>query len=582
VYHSDYGHAIPGTPLDPRRAERILAFLTEEGLIEEGDLQLPRPPPLRDLLLAHSADYLASLEQTEAVARILGAQVDDEELVAMLDVMRLMVGGTIHATRLALRNRGIAVNLGGGFHHAHRDSGMGFCVFNDVAVAITRLRARGFKQPILVIDLDLHDGNGTRAIFADDPTVYTYSIHNQHWGETAAVASTAIALGDDVSDEVYLGSLLKSFPEVLDEFRPGLVIYLAGTDPAASDRIGNWKVTARGMLSRDRYVIDELRHRFGRLPIVVLLAGGYGRSTWRYSARFMSWLLTGRAVEPPGNEELTVMRFRRLMSRVDPALLTAEPGELELRFSEEDLLGIVPGMPRRTRFLRYFSRHGVELLLERFGILDRVRVLGYKRPLVELDLSHPVGETLRILGGGPDELLVELRVNRSHRAIENREVLVIEWLLLQNPRAEFGPYRRPLPGQKHPGLGLLKDLFGWLVVVCENLKLDAIYYLPSHFHVAAQSRRLVRFLHPEHEALMRVLEQTLGEMSLPAASRAMSEGRLLDGSSGRVFEWQGYPMVLPVSEGLKEVVFSDAYEEAVMAAMPAINMRLQDQDAVAS
>ena len=92
---------------------------------------------------------------------------------------------------------------------------MGFCIFNDVAVAVARLRAKGFKEPILIVDLDVHDGNGTREIFAHDTTVYTYSVHNEHWGETEAVASTSIALGADVGDEVYLGTLLKTLPDVM-------------------------------------------------------------------------------------------------------------------------------------------------------------------------------------------------------------------------------------------------------------------------------------------------------------------------------------------------------------------------------
>ena len=109
---------------------------------------------------------------------------------------------------------------------------MAFCLLNDVAVSIRRLRARGFEDPVLVGDLDMHDGNGTREIFAQDPSVHTYSIHGEDWGDTDAVASTSIALGADIGDEVYLGTLLKTLPEVFAATKPGLVIYLAGADPA--------------------------------------------------------------------------------------------------------------------------------------------------------------------------------------------------------------------------------------------------------------------------------------------------------------------------------------------------------------
>lgn len=566
VYHERYGKVLQGAPLDPRRAERILAFLTEEGLVHREDLVMPRPAELRVLLYAHSAEYLQSLEQRESILRILGVPVSDEDLVQLLDLQRLQVGGTIQATRLAMRHGGIVVNLGGGLHHACRDTGMAFCLFNDVAVAITRLRARGFKEPILVVDLDLHDGNGTRSIFADDPTVFTYSIHNQHWGATEARASTSIALGDAVSDDVYLGTLLKTLPEALDRFTPGLVIYLAGADPASDDRLGNWCISAEGMLARDRFVIGLLRHRLGKVPTVVVLAGGYGREAWQYSARFFSWLVAGKAVEPPGTEELTLMHFRRLMARLDPAALTSDPGDYSFTLTEEDLVGIIPGEPHKTRFLGYFSKHGVELVLERFGILDQIRIRGFSHPLIRLDLDHPLGETLRIFSDDTrEELLLELRVNRNQRVIQGFELLAVEWLLLQNPRAEFGPYRRPLPGQSHPGLGLLKEVFGWLVVLCEMLKLDGIYFSPSSYHVAAQSRRLVRFLRPEHEARFRAYQAALDGVSLASASRLVADGAVHHAESDEVVQWEGFPMVLPVSERLEQTVFSEEYERRVAA-----------------
>lgn len=577
IYHHHYDLPLPCAPMDSQRAERILAFLTEEGLVDEKLLSVPRPPSLRNLLRAHSADYLESIEHRETVQRIIGGPVSDEEHVQLLDTQRLMVGGTIQATRLALRHRATVINLGGGFHHACRDHGMAFCVFNDIAVAVTRLRARGYKEPILVVDLDLHDGNGTRAIFADDPTVYTYSIHNQHWGETDALAATSIALGDSVSDEVYLGTLLKTFPDIIDSFQPGLVIYLAGTDPAASDPLGNWKISSGGMLARDRFVIQEIRHRLGRLPVVILLSGGYGHISWQYSGRFFSWLLAGRANEPPDNAGLTLMRFRRLKARLDPTALTADPDDFSLSLSEEDLIGIMPGMTRRTRFLQYFSGHGVELLLERFGILDGIRVRGYTHPQVDLDLNHSLGETLRIYGDASrHELLMELRVNRSQRVVEGCEVLIVEWLLLQNPRAEFGPYRRPLPGQKHPGLGLLKEVFGWLVMVCEMLELDGIYYSPSSYHVAAQSRRLTRFLKPEHEARFRALEELLATLPLAVASKTIEDNQVIDAATNKPLSWEGFPMVVSVTDKLQVLISSDQYERRVADELASLDLQLAD------
>lgn len=577
VYHDSYEHSLGVVPLDPERATKILAFLTEEGLVEPDDLWIARAPALRTMLRVHDADYVESLQRHEVVERIFGAPVTDEEIERVVEMQRFAVGGTIQATRLALQNRGVAINLGGGQHHATRGAGLGFCLFNDIAVAVSRLRSKGFRDPILVVDLDVHDGNGTREIFAQDPSVHTYSIHGEDWGNTNAVASTSIALGADIGDEVYLGTLLKTLPEVFAATKPGLVIYLAGADPAADDVLGNWKISAQGMMVRDQFVIEISRRKNHRMPIAIVLGGGYGPRSWKYTARFLSWIIRGRVIEPPGNEELTLRRFRRIKNTIDPNSLTTEPGDFTWKLSEEDLAGILPGVPRRTRFLSYFSRHGVELLLERIGILDQLRVRGFENPTVDVDLAHPVGQTVRIFDG-PDhgELLMELRVNRDSRLVPECELLTIEWLLLQNPQAEFGPYRRPLPGQNHPGLGMLKEVFGWLVMVAEVLELDGIGYVPSNYHVASQSRRLVAFVNPEHEAWMRALEELFREVPLAEASRIVAEGGVMIEATGEPLRWKGYAMVLPVSERLKERVSSEAYHEAVEAAVDRARLRLID------
>ncbi|MCP4895919.1 MAG: histone deacetylase [bacterium] len=567
VYHRLYARPMTGSPVDPQRAERILAFVAQERLIQPEEISTPRLPSVKNLLRVHSSEYLEAVQETETLERIFGVELDDGDAQALLELQRLMVGGTIQATRMVRRGFDTAVNLGGGLHHARAEMGAGFCIFNDVAVATARLRARGFKSTILVIDLDMHDGDGTRAIFANDPSVYTYSVHNHHWGEVDAQASTAIALGDDVTDDALLGTLVKTLPEVVESVDPGLVFYVAGTDPAADDVLGNWQISEEALLARDRYVVDLVKNRSEPVPLVVLLGGGYGDRSWSYTARFLSWLLTGRTIEPPANDDLTLMQLRRILREMDPSAFTAEPSEdngFSWRLTDEDLEGILPGVPRRTRFLRYFSQHGLELLLERVGIYDQLRLRGFTHPFLDLDLTHPVGQTLRIFGASDkQELLVELRVNRSQQAVPDLQMLVIEWLLLQNPRAGFGPFRQPLPGQNHPGLGMLKQVLGWLVVVCEMLDLDGLYFTPSSYHVATQSRAMVRFVHPEHEARFRALKECLREVPLADASLAVDKGLVVDAATDLPLEWEGFPMVLAVSERLKDRLFSDEYEQRV-------------------
>ena len=578
IYDPAYERHTEGVPVDPLRADRILAFLSNERLVRREEISLPRPAALKNILLVHAPEYLEALQRPETLTGILGVPVNEDELEQALDLQRLVVGGTIQATRWALSTRCVAVNLGGGFHHASRAQGAGFCVFNDVAVAIARLRQRGFAEPVLVVDLDLHDGNGTREIFAADPTVHTLSVHNEHWGETGAVAATTIALGAGVGDELYLGTLLKTLPSVFDSVRPGLVIYLAGYDVATDDAIGNWKISSAGLLARDRLVVELVRTH--RTPLVIVLAGGYGDEAWRYSARFFSWLLAGSAIEPPSTEELTLLRFRQIKARLDPAHLTSLGSHGGWDLTEDDLVGLFPGMPRHTRFLQYFSKVGVELLLERFGILQQIRARGFKVPLVQLELDHPLGQTIKIFGDADRrELLVELRVHRSTRAVPGHEVLEVEWMLLQNPREQFGDARPALPGQQHPGLGMLREFFGWLVVLSETLSLDGVLFHPNHYHVAAFSRRHARFLDPRAEALFRALQSLLGGLSPERASKLVDEGRVLDATNGKPVKWEGWPMVLPTTARLRERTEGQAYEEAVETAQAALQLALASDEA---
>lgn len=562
--------------MDPQRAARILAALAEEGLVEDGEISLPRRASVNHLLRVHTSAYVESLQRREAMVPILGFAVDERQREEIVDLQRRMTGGTIQATRLALTTGNIGVNLGGGFHHAMPNHGQGFCIFNDIAVAIQRLRAHGFRAPILVIDLDLHDGNGTRAIFADDPTVHTYSVHNAHWGETEAAASTSIELGTGVTDEVYLGTLVKTLPPVVEQLKPGLAIYVAGCDVAADDRIGDWQISPDGMLARDQLVTEVLRRRGHVVPVAVVLAGGYGSRAWRYTARFLFWLMTGGTTEVPENDELTLMRVHRAWGQLDRGELTSDPGDFILRLTEEDLEGILPGAPGSSRFLGYFSRHGVELLLEKLGIFAQLRARGYHNPMLELDNSHELGDRLRLWSDARKaELLMELLVGRNQRMIPGMEVLTIEWLLLQNPRARFSPDRPPLPGQQHPGLGMLTDVLGWLVSISEMLHLDGVTYVPSHYHVAAQSRKLVRFLKPGDEALFRAIEALLAGVPLHEATRRVENGEVLDAGTREPVSWGRRAMVLPVSERLRDLLFSEQYEQEVERQLAALHLCLR-------
>ncbi len=225
------------------------------------------------LRLVHTADY---------VDRFVGGALSATEVrrlgfpwsTALVERSRRAVGGTVAAARHALAH-GTGMNLAGGTHHAFADHGEGFCVFNDVAVAIRALQAEGAVRRAVVLDLDVHQGNGTHAIFADDAEVFTFSMHGGRNYPFEKVAGTLdIQLDDGTADAPYLRALADALPGVLHAARPDLVFYLAGADPHEGDRLGRMKLTFGGLERRDAMVMQACREV--GLPVAVMIAGGYG------------------------------------------------------------------------------------------------------------------------------------------------------------------------------------------------------------------------------------------------------------------------------------------------------------------
>jgi acetoin utilization deacetylase AcuC-like enzyme len=580
VYGREYQTDLPAVSHDSRRGERILSFLDWEGLLDRRFLHRPEPVTYRLLRHVHTDEYLDSLNQTATLTPIVGFDMAEQAAERLVEGQRAMTGGTVLAARLALESKGIAANLGGGFHHAFANKGARFCLFNDVAAAITDLRENGFGGPILVVDLDLHDGDGTRSLFARDPTVYTFSIHNQSNPQPGeeAVASTSIELGGGVDDKTYLDAIRTHLPPVFTSFRPELVIYLAGCDPAAGDEIGDWKISAHGMLERDRFVLHLARGlgRKGprRLPLVIVLAGGYGQRSWRYSARFLSYLVLGRPVEPPTTEESVLMLYRQLARGYGEPELTSEPAAsgdegADWGLTEEDI-GMALGGPRRPRrLLGYYTPQGLELALERTGFLDRLRALGFPRPVAELDLDNPTGDTVRFWADRRKaDLLIEVRMRIDRGTAPDLALLRVEWLLLQNPHAQPTPERPLLPGQRHPGLGMLQDIMALMVLVCDRLQLDGVLFVPAHYHTAAYGRKLMRSLDPVDEARLRALRAVLDRLPLAEATHAIDSGRVVDARTGEPAAWEPRPLVFPVSQRLRERLEAGDYERQVAEAAP--------------
>jgi hypothetical protein len=288
--------------------------------------------------------------------------------------------------------------------------------------------------------------------------------------------------------------------------------------------------------------------------MVILLAGGYGPSAWRQSARFFGTLLAGRVREPPPNEEMTLARFRHLARLLDPVQLTGMGPADEWRLTDEDIVAGLDPYERQDRLLGYYSPHGVELALERYGFLSQIRALGFKEPELAIDLGGADGDRIRIHGDSDrSELLLELCLRRERRAVPGMELLLVDWLLLQNPRAAFAPERPALPGQKHPGLGLLDEVVALLILICDRLRLDGLLYVPSHYHLAELSeRRGLRFLRRADQARFEAMRAACAGLSLLEASWALEQGLVVDARTAEPVQWRGEPMVLPVTERLRQ------------------------------
>ena len=586
VYEPRYALDISGVGHDARRGERILGFLAAEGLIGIEDVLRPEPMSFHDLRRVHSDDYLEALGRPGALVPILGFAPADGLAEAFLEAQRTMAGGTRLALELALgpaapgagraarhlaRPGRPAVNLGGGFHHAFRERGERFCAFNDVAASIASLRSRGYAGKILIVDLDLHDGDGTRSILAGDARTHTLSIHNLTSAPVADNA-TVVELGSGIEDGEYLAAIRTALPPLAERFAPDLAIYLAGSDPADDDAIGDWRISPEALFARDRFVVEQLRSLKAPPRLAVVLAGGYGPGAWRYPARFLAWLASGREIEPPGSDEALLLRFRSLAGTLSAHQLTAEDDGKKPAPEREDLddwgltaddlaPALGTGLGRPSRFLGFYSRSGVELALERAGLLERLRARGYDRPTIELDLGQGSGDMARLYGDpAKRELLMEIRARLDRRLVPGVPLLHLEWLLLQDPRASFPPGTSGLPGQQHPGLGLLAEVMALLVAACDRLGLEGISFVPSYYHLAAKGRRLLRFLDPDDEARIASLEAALAGRPLTEATRWVADGKVVDAVTGEPFVWRPMVMILPTSEALAARFDDPEYE----------------------
>ena len=273
VYHPAYSAPLPSSHRFPMAKFQLLhEELQRHDLARPDQLHQPLPIPRRALELVHSRGYHEGFSRD----RLRAEQQRRIGLPASRPLVRrswLAVGGTLLTAQLALRH-GLACHLTGGTHHAFADYGSGFCIFNDVAVTARLLLAGGAVQRLMVVDLDVHQGDGTAAIFAAEPRVFTFSAHcASNFPLRKQTSDHDLALADGLDDDAYLKAVGSLLPDLLDQARPELVIYNAGVDPHRNDRLGRLALSDTGLLLRDRMVLETCLRR--RIPVATVIGGGY-------------------------------------------------------------------------------------------------------------------------------------------------------------------------------------------------------------------------------------------------------------------------------------------------------------------
>jgi acetoin utilization deacetylase AcuC-like enzyme len=301
VYHTGYDLRLGRHVFPSEKFRLIRDGLVAEGIADPADILAPEPASDEDILRVHTPEYVAKLKNdTLSATERMRLEIPRSE--ATVEGFWLAAGGSILAAQHAMRD-GFGVNLGGGFHHAFPGHGEGFCMIHDVAVAVRRMQADGAIRSAMIVDTDVHQGNGTAAIFADDDSVFTLSIHQRdNYPVPKQTSDLDINLDDQTGDDEYLELLGKAVRGAFEEFHADMIFYVGGADPYREDQLGGLWLSMGGLRRRDELVFSAAKQR--GIPVGVTLAGGYARDTADTVRIHMNTVVAARDVsDGPRNSE---------------------------------------------------------------------------------------------------------------------------------------------------------------------------------------------------------------------------------------------------------------------------------------
>ena len=273
AYHPIYKHPLPeGHRFPMIKYDLLPKQLLHEGTCTKDNFFEPEMPQDKHILAVHTQEYfdgLKALDLERRVARKIGFPLSEE----LVKREHIITQGTILGCKYSLQN-GISFNIAGGTHHAYSDHGEAFCLFNDQAIGARYLQSEGLAKKILIVDLDVHQGNGTAEIFQNDDSVFTFSMHGAgNYPFKKEKSDLDIAIPDGSRDEVYLAKLKETLPKLIDQVKPDFIFYLSGVDILETDKLGRLNCTVSGCKERDRFALQTFRE--SRIPVQVSMGGGY-------------------------------------------------------------------------------------------------------------------------------------------------------------------------------------------------------------------------------------------------------------------------------------------------------------------
>ena len=496
-YHPEYA---PG-------GERILIELVEEGLLSGRDVRRAPIASTGDLLRFHPLSYLEASADRDRLAGIFNLRPEQVDVDQLLRAQRREVGGTVEAALAAVRSGSMcAINLGGGFHQAEPEVGRGGNVYNDVGIAIAKLRAQGFDRTIAIVDAE--QGIGNAVAYKRDPTVVIFSI--------------------------------EQLPGSLRKLSPRLIFYIA----------------SEALLEHDVLVLDLALEM--KTPLVVT----------RPSAALIRYALTGdRRYEPAPRRDLRA-DFSRIAREIDPMDLVDESvdltdEELVAALDRRSIASRILGYYSTEGVEFALERYGILPEIRKRGWAELTLEIDPS------DASHQLLRLRgRKRAESPMFTLVELVLSRGFIDLlsgDRCETLHIEWMLLEDPSKTFTLAKPPLPGQKRPGLGIAREMQELLVQAARRLDLAAITDNPAHYHNAFATRFEFFFLDPKIEGRFRAMVDALEGIAISDASFLVEEGKLRN-ADDTVCAWSPALHVLPIGERTQAYFGSDLYRSAVEAA----------------